>query len=166
MFRPVSILPILTYLFITIIKGGTPDWGIFGPVSILPILSYLSLLKNHSTRYPRLGSIQTSLNTPHSELPLYNKYNMRYPGLGNIQTSLDTLPAWGISHYNFYKMITQNGEYRDWSEYSLVCDIPQYNFFCNNLDWAAKCHWCNLVFHAFTSLSFIFYFMLLFTIII
>ena len=137
--------------------GDTPDWAIFRPVSILLILSHLFIkshnrryprlgsiqpsldtphselslhnnynrryprqgniqtslntphselsvfVKSHNMRYPRLGSIQPSLDTPHSELSLYNNYNMRYPRLENIQTSVDTLPAWGISHYNFIK---------------------------------------------------------------
>ncbi|CAB4031271.1 Hypothetical predicted protein, partial [Paramuricea clavata] len=35
-FRPVSILPSLSYLFNKIISGDTPDWGAFRPISILP----------------------------------------------------------------------------------------------------------------------------------
>jgi hypothetical protein len=37
-----------------------------------------------------LGSIQTSLDTPQSELSLLKSYIRRYPRLGSIQTNLDT----------------------------------------------------------------------------
>ena len=55
--------------------------------------SELSLLKNYIRRYPRLGSIQTNLDTPQSELSelsLLKNYIRRYPRLGSIQTNLDT----------------------------------------------------------------------------
>ena len=58
---------------------------------LLPSLNYCK--KNYTRRYHRLGNIQTSLDTPHSELSLYKNYNARYPRLE---------------------------EYQDWSEYSLV----------------------------------------------
>jgi hypothetical protein len=64
------------------VTGDAPDWGgAFRPVSILP-QSELSLLKNYNRRYPRLGSIQTSLDTPQSELSLLRSYNKRCTSWG------------------------------------------------------------------------------------